>query len=281
MALDSRPIVVPLDGSGNAESAIGPALKLARMWKAPVHLLHVVDPDTLRAAVNLDEATDAFKKYASGVVEREEGNDVQTTCIVVAGNAAEAILDAADSAQMVVIASHGRSGIHASLIGSVADKVVRGATVPTLVVPLGSVIGLGEGSVLIALDGSPSAEDGLTVGREIAAAFGQKVALVRAYSIPPPVGIEFVAYPVDLTVSLREGTEEYLQSVAKAGEDLYAVMSPAVDAIQDASERARAGLVIMTTRGKGLARRIVLGSTTDRAMRVLKRPLLIIPVKGD
>ncbi|MGD9934359.1 MAG: universal stress protein [Dehalococcoidia bacterium] len=281
MPLDSRPIVVPLDGSANAEGAVQPALKLARIAGAPVHLVHVVDPDTLRAAVKLDEAADAFKAYAAGLVEREDGSSVQTSCIVVAGNAAEAILDASESAQLVVIASHGRSGLHASLIGSVADKVVRGAVVPTLVVPLGSVVALGAGPVLVALDGSPTAEAGLAIGRDLAAAFGQPVALVRAYSIPPPVGVEFVAYPVDLTESLKEGTEEYLGSVAKPDEDRYAIMAPSVDAVQDAAERSRAGLVVMTTRGKGLARRIALGSTTDRAMHVLKRPLLIVPIKGD
>lgn len=281
MPLDSRPIVVPLDGSANAEGAIAPALKLARISGAPVNLVHVIDPDTLRAAVKLDDAAEAFKRYAAEVVEREGGSDVKTPCTVVAGNAAEAVLDAAESAQMVVIASHGRSGLHASLIGSVADKIVRGATVPTLVIPLGMVIGLGAGPVLIALDGSPTAEAGLGIGRDIAAAFGQSVALVRAYSIPPPVGVEFVAYPVDLTESLKEGTEEYLASVAKPGEDRYAIMAPSVDAVQDAAERSRASLVVMTTRGKGLARRIALGSTTDRAMHVLKRPLLVVPVKGD
>lgn len=280
MPFDSRPIVVPLDGSTNAEGAVGPALRIARLAKAPVHFVHVIDPETLRQAVKLDEASEAFKKYAAGVVEREGGAGIQTEQVVVAGNAAEAILDAAESAQLVVIASHGRSGLHASLIGSVADKVVRGASTPTMVIPLGAVIGLGQGPVLIALDGSPTAEAGLVIGRDLAAALGQRVALVRAYSIPPPVGIEFVAYPVDLTASLKEGTEEYLGSVARAGEDRYAIMAPSVDAIQDAAERSRAGLVVMTTRGKGFARRIALGSTTDRAMHDLKRPLLIVPVKG-
>jgi nucleotide-binding universal stress UspA family protein len=280
MVFDSRPILVPLDGSGNAESAVGPAVRLARKLGAPVHFLHVVDPDIFSGDINVEDAELTFANYAKEAVARDGADAVPHTVKVTSGNAAKEVVAASKEAQAVVLATHGRGGFKASLVGSVADKIIRGAEVPTFVVPLGTEIAIGDGPVLIALDGSETAEVGLEAGRELATLFGAKVALVRSYSIPPPVGVEFVAYPVDLSGSLQDGTEAYLKEVGQPGEDVYAVMAPPVDGIEQVADSANASLVVMTSRGKGLASRIALGSVTDRAVHTLKRPILVMPISS-
>jgi nucleotide-binding universal stress UspA family protein len=133
--------------------------------------------------------------------------------------------------------------------------------------------------VLVALDGSPEAERGLAAGREVAKLFDAGVALVRAYSIPPPVGVEFVAYPVDLSESLREGAEGYLKGVAAEGEQTFAIMLPPADAIDEAAESCGASLVVVTSHGKGFAQRLTLGSVTDRVVHTCKRPILVVPIE--
>jgi nucleotide-binding universal stress UspA family protein len=280
MVFDNRPVLVPLDGSSNAETAIAPALHLARKLGAPVHFIHVIDPDVFEGKVDLEQARQTFAGYAREVAEREGADAVPHEVVVVTGNPAREVLDASERAQAVVLASHGRGGIKAAVFGSVADKIIRGARVPTFVIPLGAETTPGAGPVLVGLDGSPTAERGLAAAREIARILGVGVALVRAYSIPPPVGVEFVAYPVDLTASLREATELYLKEVAQESEEVYAVMAPPVDAIDDAAARTNASLVVLTSHGKGFAQRIALGSVTDRAVHTIKRPLLIVPITG-
>jgi nucleotide-binding universal stress UspA family protein len=175
------------------------------------------------------------------------------------------------------MASHGKGGIHAALIGSVTDKVVRNAAVPVLIVPLGTRARLTSDPVVVGLDGSEVAEAGLVVARDLAALLRAPLVLVRAYNLPPPAGFEFVAYPVDLATTLRAGSEEYLTQVARPGEESVAIQGPGYDAISRTAERADASLVVVTSHGKGFATRLALGSTTDRLLHGLRRPLLVVP----
>ena len=57
------------------------------------------------------------------------------------------------------------------------------------------------------------------------------------------------------------------------------MLASPVEAIAEVAEKVAAGLVVMTSHGRGLAARIALGSNTDRAMHALHRPLLVVPVK--
>ena len=280
MTFDTRPILVPLDGSNNAEHAIGPAMLLAQKLGAPVRFIHVADSDEIDGSVDLESARVTFAEYVRAYVQGLPGTPAATEVVVVTGSAPHEVLDASEAAQAVVLATHGRGGIKASLIGSVADKIVRGARVPTFVIPSGVEIAFGTGPVLVGLDGSEAAEQGLAPARELAGHFGTTVALVRAFNVPPPVGVEFVAYPVDMYDAMQVGAEAYLEEAAQPGEESYAILAPPVDALEDAAVKSGAGLVVLTSHGKNFARRIALGSVTDRATHTLKRAMLIIPVAG-
>lgn len=140
-------ILVPLDGSALAESALDHAAELARLWQAEVSLLQVVLPvltvpdpmfatpssyDQELTSAGLRQARDYLEDLTEGLRRR----GLQASCAAVVGwNAAEAILAAArpEQASMIVIASHGRGGLTRLALGSVADKLVRGAEVPVLV----------------------------------------------------------------------------------------------------------------------------------------------------
>jgi nucleotide-binding universal stress UspA family protein len=150
-ALDRWPgagrILVPLDGSPLAEEALEPAAALARIWDAELSLLQVVHPVVLAedsafpfpSAYDEDLTamcrTDA-QNYLDAVVQRLHGQGLRATGMVVLGwSAVDSILDVAhpDRVALVVLATHGRGGLRRLALGSVADKVVRGAEVPVLV----------------------------------------------------------------------------------------------------------------------------------------------------
>jgi nucleotide-binding universal stress UspA family protein len=131
-----RRVVVPLDGTPGAERALDQASGMARAFGIPIVLLRVLGPlpDEVHADGPRNEGTVA-RTYLDGVAQRLWRTGVQASTVVVGNQSpADAILGTA-AGEMVVMSTHARSPIARALIGSVADKVVRGAHGPVLLVP--------------------------------------------------------------------------------------------------------------------------------------------------
>jgi nucleotide-binding universal stress UspA family protein len=146
--LSAGQILVPLDGSPLAEEALAPAVELARVWDAEVRLLRVVGPIVTAdtgypvSAVYDEDLTAMARASAQAYLDRVilclHGQGIRATGTAVIGaSTAEMILDLAHGSpvKMLAIATHGRSGLGRLMLGSVADKLVRGAEVPVLVRP--------------------------------------------------------------------------------------------------------------------------------------------------
>lgn len=280
MTTGTGAIVVPLDGSKNAEKAGPMAALLARLYGAPVRFVHVVDEtEGVFSAADLERARGLFASYAAELGARLGLPATGVSAETGLGPAAATILGMAGDARFIVIASHGRGGFRATVIGSVADKVVRGAKTPVVVVPAVEDAPRPDEQrlVLIAVDGSPEAERGLAAGRDLAAKLNASVALVRAVSVPPPVGVEFAYYPPDVLGTMSRAADEYMESIRRPAEKVMVVRAEASVAIEQAAAEIGAGLVVMTSQGKGLAARLALGSATDRVMHSLRRVLLVVP----
>jgi nucleotide-binding universal stress UspA family protein len=279
MTQQPGPVIVPLDGSHNAENALPAAKTIGAYYGAPLIFVHVVDPDDVPSGTDFAQAREVFGKYADELASREgiAGASTHTA----GGKPAATILRYAreHQASAIVIASHGRGGFQATFVGSVADRVARGAECPVLMVPATRESAV-HGPVLIAVDGSPNAETALAAGRSMAKHLGAQVALVSAYRMPPPVGVEFSYYSPSMVDSFREATEKYLQDTCQGDEKGYAAQGPPAMVIVETANTLDAGLVVVASSGKGLAERLTLGSTTGRVMHTLNRPLLIVPV-GD
>ena len=143
-----REILVPLDGSGLAEAALAPAAAMAELFEAELVLAQIVAPLTAgsllpvnfaagydRDAVALQrkQAQDYLEDLGQGL--RKRGIRVRTI-VVVGHNVGEALINLAhpERIDLVAIATHGRSGLQRLMLGSVADKLIRGAEPPVLVV---------------------------------------------------------------------------------------------------------------------------------------------------
>lgn len=275
---DPKPILVPLDGSKIAEHALPDAAWLSKATGAAIRFIHVVE-------LNVDDsqvaaAAETFRAYTKEVAA--EHGLANTTCDVVAGAPADEILKASADASTIVIATRGRGGFKAMVVGSVADKVIRGAEVPVLAEPGAEkpVPPGGGRPILVGLDGSEEGERGLGMARELAAKTNLPIVLVRAFSIPPPAGIEFSYYPADLASTLEDAAKEYLRVTAKPGEKALIMQGDAAGSILDVAEQENASLIVLSSSGKGLAKRIALGSTTDRVIHGTSRPVLVVPRGG-
>jgi nucleotide-binding universal stress UspA family protein len=141
-------ILVPTDFSADAEAAVRYAVDLARRVDALVHLVHVVEDPIAAgmwsseiytvdiAGLQINLIRDAERRLRASV---PEGNAAMTT-EVRTGAAAKQILEAAAEwgSDLIVMGTHGRSGIAHMVMGSVAEKVVRLAPCPVLTLRAGT-----------------------------------------------------------------------------------------------------------------------------------------------
>jgi nucleotide-binding universal stress UspA family protein len=126
-----RRMLVPLDGSVRAESVLEPALALCPPPAGEFALVRIVAADADGAA----QGREAAAVYLDEVADRLErrGCRVSTT-VLVSASPAHAILEQArpEAADCIAMATRGASGVKRLVLGSVTDKVVRGADVPVL-----------------------------------------------------------------------------------------------------------------------------------------------------
>ena len=134
-------ILLPTDGSDGTQSAIDHAIELAEYTGATLHILYVVDTSVAAAVPEAQTYTisEIFEEAGSQVLDAvrdqatERGVPVETA--IRHGSAHTEILAAADesNAEIIVMGTHGRTGINRMLLGSVADRVIRHASQPVLV----------------------------------------------------------------------------------------------------------------------------------------------------
>lgn len=138
-------IVVPLDGSDLAEQALEEAKSLSRKLDIPLHLLRVVDTyrtqslpatgmalDYSMLAELAEEEIEDAKDYLQRKVDDLKNEGMQVSGDVLHGPIARQIVAAADEGDVIVMSSHGRTGIKRWFLGSVAEEVMRHARCPVL-----------------------------------------------------------------------------------------------------------------------------------------------------
>lgn len=138
-------IIIPLDGSDLAGGALVHARELAQRLSVPMHLVRVVDAYVLNrigttglafdygAVTELVEEEDQdATAFMDQQVAALKGEGLDVTGVVVHGPVASSIVALANADDLIVMASHGRTGIRRWFLGSVAEEILRQATVPVL-----------------------------------------------------------------------------------------------------------------------------------------------------
>jgi len=294
-------ILIPLDGSKTAEKVLPYARFLAGSLNRPVELLAVVDIVEMATHMSADRA-----RYLDTMIEDSVRNSEQylrgvagtfpganTKCTVEKGKAEQVIIEtaAADKGTLIAMATHGRSGINRWLLGSIAEKVLRGATNPLLLVRATDEAKADRvatlKSIVVPLDGSELAESVFPTVVELAKTLKLEVVLFRAYSIPYSAyssaeGYYAVDYE-ELLKAMREEAVDYLEkkteAVKKLGIDKVSCVAKegfAADEIISLSRKSPDNLVAMCTHGRSGVKRWVLGSVTETVVRHSADPVLVI-----
>jgi nucleotide-binding universal stress UspA family protein len=293
-------LLIPLDGSKTAEAVLPYGRTLAGRLKIPVELLAVVEIGALVNQVShggaryfekiIAESVRSSEEYLNRIAKTFPGHGVKWT--VEKGKAEEVIIEKTGSdATLTAMATHGRSGINRLLLGSVAEKVLRGSTHPLLLIRA-SEEAKSEGeaalkSVIVPLDGSELAENVLPPVVELAKALKLEVVLLRAYQIPANTyaGMEHY-YAVNyekLTAALRDEAQSYLENkvgeLKRTGIEKVSFAIPegsGADAIVVLGQRTPDNLIAMCTHGRSGVKRWVLGSVTEKVVRLSGDPVLIV-----
>jgi nucleotide-binding universal stress UspA family protein len=142
-----KKILVPLDGSDLAEGSLEHVKAIATGCHVPeVVLFAVVEPIPQPGDMGLmggywgiqaeQEALDWFKEYLMKLSDKLSSAGIQVKTAIARGRAADEILDYVkkNGVDLIIMTTHGRSGVARWVMGSVADKVVRYAAVPVLII---------------------------------------------------------------------------------------------------------------------------------------------------
>jgi nucleotide-binding universal stress UspA family protein len=140
-------ILVPLDGSELSACSLEHVKQIAGVGMSEVILLKVIEPVASNDAAAWSQAgytvTDLMdknktlaKNYLSQAADKLKNQGISARVEVIEGRAAESILDYAqkNKVELIIISSHGRSGISRWTFGSVADRVVHHSQIPVLVI---------------------------------------------------------------------------------------------------------------------------------------------------
>jgi nucleotide-binding universal stress UspA family protein len=297
-------ILVPLDGSTIAEGVLPYARAFATALGIPVHLLQVIDPDTLIPSA--PEEKGPSHNILTG--EREHNGDylkeiaasfadpATVSSSVRIGKPAEVIIEAGgtDRDTLIAMATHGRSGIRRWLLGSVAEKVLHQADNDVLLIRAMEQIERKRAAQLerlvVPLDGSELAEKALPCTVELAKKMNLELILLRVYLMPG------VAYPTGsyapdwnlLDRETRQRATEYLQAeISKLRNEglehvsLKVLEGSAAEKIIDVGREKPASVIAMSTHGTNGIGRWLLGSVTERVIRHSETAVLVVRAKRD
>lgn len=138
-----RRILIPTDGSKNAQNAVLRGLDIAKRFDADVTIITIVD---VKATVSLQQGLGVPDEYAyqqksaeaaaeaAEIAAKEMG--VRVSTIIKRGSPAYDIIEESKNHDLIVMASRGRTGVARLLLGSVAEKVVRFASSPVMVIKM-------------------------------------------------------------------------------------------------------------------------------------------------
>src|SRR5581483_980156 len=290
-------ILVPLDGSRLAEQALPYAMRLARSSGGRLVLVQATLTAPLPGQAELVARAAATRRAEielDVLVDRLRGEGLTAEARVYYENAATAILDAAaqEDADVIVMSTHGRSGLGRWIYGSVADRVLRTAPIPVLFVPAACAGNWPTDRplrVLVPLDGSPLAEEALGPAGELAQALGAELLLLQVLEYPLPPVADGGTYlpPWDQDADLA-AARRYLDEVAGALRaegrtvTVLAVAAPpssvgqAVATIAAVSHDEQADVIVMATHGRGGLARLVMGSVGTGVLQHATVPVLLV-----
>lgn len=282
-------LLVPLDGSDFSRQVLPYIRTLGKTLSARVHLLRAIANAPHH---HIREQAEAYLQDEAAPL-RQEGIEVsievafQTPAAAIVGKARE------QQATLIVMATHGYSGLRRWALGSVTDEVVHTTTIPTFIIRSQE---LSESQptlpplqrILVPLDGSELSKKALPIATLLASHTRGSIHLLR--SVIPVVdfyeGLQPVPIPAEVYQENMHEEEKLasdsLQEVAgwlhpeNYTVDTVVVEGRPADAIIEQASQLQSDVIVMATHGYGGLERWLIGSVADKVLHATTKPLILV-----
>ncbi len=295
-------IVVPIDFSNTSREALPYAYKLALGYGSKITLLHAItlfdyDPyskkhsfpsaDELYASI--EASADA---HCSEIIDdaNKQSKDLQIEKVMERGISPHEVISGypkEQNADLIVMATHGRSGLSNVLLGSVTEKVIQTAPCPVLVVKKpkhADLKKLSFNNILVPTDFSDSSQNAMEYALGLAKKYHAHITLMHAVEVRfhPAYyagGVESIfELDPDVKPRIQARLEAFLQSFDLTGVEVTTRVSDGSShsEIVKTAQSQQHDLIVMSTRGHDEIADYLVGSTTDRVIKRAPCPVLVV-----
>lgn len=290
--MDNIKILVPLDFSELGTTALHSAERMARLFKGTITPFHSylplnevdggpymfgMQPSTIE---DYDDIESALHERLTGLASEEIDEGLLTKPLISIGNPAQAIIEESEDFDMIVMTTHGRTGFSRFFLGSVAEKVLRMAHLPVLVVNKEREL-TNIDHVLLTTDFSDHSKEAFPYAKEIAQKANAKLELVNIFAYDP----EHTDDPDDSKVNLRKqrlkilAKEELHELADQVATNVIVSTDTPHETILNYNLNNPHDLIVMSTVGRTGIDYLMMGSTTANVVRHVKSPVLSINPK--
>src|SRR5271157_31120 len=292
-------ILVPLDGSNLSEASLAPAAYLAKTLESQVTLLHIIEQDAPteihkeRHLTRPDEANAYLKEVAKRAFPAKVKVKTHVHTVAVSDVARSIAAHAPElKPDLIVICTHGRSGLHDLLYGNIAQQVVALGTIPILVIKSG-IPSFKLKKILLPLDPDSMHDNSLGMAESLAKIFKAELHLLSVVPTLSTLGNEQAAtgniMPVttqaylDLKVeNTKTNLQTHLDTLHKGHLKAIAQVTrgdPASSIVKIAKQSGTDMIILSTHRKAGLGA-FWARSVAPKVAQKTKTPLLLIPLIG-
>jgi len=290
-----KTILVPLDGSQLSETSVPYAQELAGALGSEVVLASICEPTQ-------SEQLHMHQLYIEKIAELmkralTKGTKIKVNPVVLLGEPAEEIVNYAEknNISLVIMASHGRSGIIPWTMGSTTNKVVHRINTPILLIRgvnhhLEAGIGDLFNRILVPLDGSDAGEAALPYVKELANKLKTDITLLKVVEPGQHVhtigGLNYVHFTEQQVEAMKTNAAQYLKKASRKLRGTEGVTRSEVrigDAAKEIikyTNEANIELVAISSHGHSYIKQWIFGSVTQKILQAGNTPLLIVRAPG-
>lgn len=283
-------ILVTLDGSRLAETALPYAEELAGALNSEVTLIGISKPAESQYLHMHQLYTEKMAELVRSHIK--EGTGVKVKSVSLVGGPAQEIINYADESNisLIIITTHGRSGIMPWAMGSIANRILQRISMPLLLirakVPSPKVKRGKFNKILVPLDGSEAGEAVLPYVRKLAEKLSSEVILLQIIAPGRHVhtvgGLDYVLFADQHVESMKTQAEQYLEKVSRELTGTTATIrsevrigNAAPEIIKFADE-TNTSLVAISTHGSSGIRQWLFGSVTHKILQASDTPVLLV-----
>jgi nucleotide-binding universal stress UspA family protein len=289
-------VLVPTDFSAESLKALRYAIALVGKFGARLHVMHVSEIDfAAPGPALLGKDPQLSDTQVKEQLEAMTGGSVAATVHGRTGRAFDQICRFAREieADLVVLSTHGRTGLKRLFLGSNAERVVQHSESPVLVVRESEREFVAEGkplqiqTILVPTDFSGSSMEAVDYAVEFGRKFGARLVLFHSFSVPEFITTDpYGRHNLHPTPEqARSAAEDQMREFVKGldfggvGFETHVTMGRAADEICDYALKQKIDLIITSTHGRTGFMHVLIGSVAEHVVRHAHSPVLVVPGK--